>query len=243
MFKYRTEEETQKKYIATLLRPPGKAWTGVLPTVNNPSCPTLPRYQTVNSLHLQVDSLHYMVNSPLLLYVKHNCVNPLEIPCHCSHDLHKAVSEIRGLTLMPHMPWHNQGKILKIQPVSLTGTSIQEQGAPLTSILLTESCNSGSGQWAVEDVHMGLYKRGCIKGVVQKGLYKRVFSKGVVFSSIYNRWGGKDGVVYLRSRNLVCSKNRVVVNLGFSQERCCGNGRTSEKMYLLSFSSSLIPPR
>ena len=32
----------------------------------------------------------------------HNYVNPLEMPCHCSHYLYKAVSEIQWWTLKPH---------------------------------------------------------------------------------------------------------------------------------------------
>ena len=80
---------------------------------------------------------------PIPLHVTHytdttlRCVNPLEIPCHCSPDLFKAVSEFQWWTFKPHKPLHTQGKILKNQPVSLTGTSNQEQGAPLNNLLLT----------------------------------------------------------------------------------------------------------
>ena len=65
------------------------------------------------------------------LYVVHYCFNPVQLPCHSSSDLYKAVFEIKSWTLKPHKHLHTQGKILRNQPVSLTRRSIQEQDAPL----------------------------------------------------------------------------------------------------------------
>ena len=59
---------------------------------------------------------------------------------------HKSVSDIKWWTLKPHRPLPNQGKILKNQPVSLTGSSIREQGAPIKKTFLSPgSSNSDSG--------------------------------------------------------------------------------------------------
>ena len=76
------------------------------------------------------------------------------MPCHCSPDLYKAVSEIQWSTPKPHKALHTQVNIQKNQRVSLKGSSIQEQGASLKSPFLTRKLQQW--QWVETDMKLGL---------------------------------------------------------------------------------------